>query len=94
MIYIKYYENIDFARYNDINYNYEKLNNIKIPLFMRWGNKKELIKQDAIDLVNILKNKLANKNADINYIDGANHSYSGKENILAEEIYQFLKKIK
>lgn len=92
--YIKYYENIDFAQYNNDNYNYEKLNNIKVPLFMRWGNNKELIKQDASNLVDMLRNKLNNEILDISYIDGANHSYNGYENIISEEIYKFLEKIK
>jgi hypothetical protein len=92
--YVKYYTNIDFARFNDINYNFEKLNNIRVPLFMRWGNNKELISQNANDLVNLLKRKLNNEKVDINYIDGANHSYNGKEDDLAKEIYNFLKEIK
>ena len=91
--YIKYYENIDFARYSDENYDYEKINNIKVPLFMRWGNNKELIKQNVEDLVYILKNKLSNTKLDISYIDGANHSYNGKESVLAYEICKFLSKI-
>lgn len=89
--YTKYYENIDFARYSDTNYNFEKLNNINVPLFMRWGNNKELIKQNASDLVNLIKSKIHNKKSDINYIDGANHSYSAKEEELAEEISDFLR---
>ena len=48
--YIKYYKNIDFAKYTDENYDYDELNNIQIPLFMRWGNNKELIKQNAKDI--------------------------------------------
>lgn len=44
-------------------------------------------------LVNMLKNKLNNKYIDIGYIDGANHSYYGKEDVLASEICGFLKKI-
>ena len=91
--YIKYYENINFAQYHNDNYNYKELNAIKVPLFMRWGNNKELIKQDVISLMDILKNKLNNKKLDINYINGANHSYNGYEDILAEEIYEFLKEI-
>lgn len=91
--YIKYYKNIDFAKYTDENYNYDELNNIQIPLFMRWGNNKELIKQNAKDLTNKLKSKLHNNKIDIDYIDEANHSYSGKEEILAEQIYEFLRKI-
>ena len=91
--YIKYYKNIDFAKYTDENYDYDELNNIQIPLFMRWGNNKELIKQNAKDLTNKLKSKLHNNKIDIDYIDEANHSYSGKEEILAEQIYEFLRKI-
>ena len=91
--YIKYYENINFAQYNNENYNYEELNNIKVPLYMRWGTEQELIKQNVNYLVNILKNKLNNKYFDIGYIDGANHSYYGKEDILADEICGFLKEI-
>ena len=89
--YIKYYENINFAQYHNNNYSYEELNNIKVPLFMRWGNNKELIKQEAVTLIKILRNKLYNENLDINYINGANHSYDGYEEILAGDIYKFLK---
>ena len=90
--YARDYKNFDFARYSDETYNYEELNNIKIPLFMRWGNDKELILQEAKDLCNMLKQKIKNTLLDINYIDKANHSYTGKEEILAEEIYNFLEK--
>ncbi len=88
--YTKYYETIDFAKYSDINYNFEKLNNINIPLFMRWGDNKELIKQDAKQIVKLLNSKIHNNNKDIDYIEGANHSYSGKEKELSEEINKFL----
>ena len=91
--YIKYYENINFAQYNNENYNYEELNNINVPLYMRWGTEQELIKQNVNYLVNMLKNKLNNKYFDIGYIDGANHSYYGKEDVLADEICGFLKEI-
>lgn len=90
--YARDYKNFDFARYSDETYNYEELNNIKIPLFMRWGNDNELILQEAKDLCNMLKQKIKNTLLDINYIDKANHMYTGKEGILAEEIYNFLKK--
>lgn len=90
--YVKYNKDIDFARYHDINYNFKELYDMDIPIFMRWGNNKELIKQDAKELVNILNEKLKDKNTDINYIDGANHSYTEKEEILAEQIYNFLNK--
>ena len=60
---------------------------------MRWGNNKELIKQNAKDLTNKLKSKLHNNKIDIDYIDEANHSYSGKEEILAEQIYELTKAV-
>lgn len=91
--YIKYYENINFVQYNNENYNYEELNNINVPLYMRWGTEQELIKQNVNYLVNTLKNKLNNKYFDIGYIDGANHSYYGKEDVLTDEICGFLKEI-
>ena len=91
--YTKYYENINFAQYHNEYYNYKELNNITVPLFMRWGNNKELIKQDALTLIETLRIKLDNEKLDINFINNANHSYRGYENILAEDIYRFLKEI-
>ncbi len=85
-------KDIDFARFSDENYNYEKINNIKVPLFMRWGNDRELIIQKAEELSTMLKSKIKNKNLDIGVIEGANHSYIGKEEILANEIVKFINK--
>lgn len=82
---------IDFARYGRDN-ELEKLNNIKAPLFMRWGNENEMILQKADELVSMVSNLIQNQNKDINYIDGANHSYNEKEEILAKEIIEFVKK--
>ena len=90
--YAKYYQNIDFARYERKDDDFEVLNKINVPLFMRWGNVNEIIKQDAKDLSDFMNNKIKNLNKDINYIDGADHSYWDKEEQLAEEINIFLKK--
>lgn len=87
-------ENIDFAKFSDKTYNFKEINNIKIPLFMRWGNDKELIIQRADELCKELKAKINNSELDIGYIDGADHSYNGKEEILANEIKEFIIKIK
>lgn len=81
---------IDFARYSDDNYEFNELNNIKVPLFMRWGNNKELIAQDAQQLVKKMNEKITNKNKDINFIDKANHNYKGKEEILANQISEWI----
>ena len=91
--YIKYYENINFAKFHDPNYKYEILNKIQVPLFMRWGNNKEFIKQEVTSIIDTIKNSLINNKLDIGYIDGANHSYDGYEEKLAQDIYDFLQKI-
>lgn len=92
--YAKYNEKINFARYSESNYNFDELNNINIPIFMRWGNLNEMIEQKADDLVSMLSNKINNSKKDINYIDGADHGYTGKEEVLATEIVKFLENIK
>ena len=84
---------IDFAKFSDPSYDFKELNNIAVPLFMRWGNVRELIIQKAEDLCIFLKEKINNPSLDINYIDGANHSYTGKEEVLSEEISYFLSKV-
>ncbi len=88
--YAKYNKEIDFAQYSNKEYNFDELNNIEVPLFMRWGNANEMIEQDAKDLVELLNKKITNKNKDINFVDGADHGYTGKEEILSTEIINFL----
>lgn len=84
-------QEINFAKYGE-DTELKKLNNIDVPLFMRWGNVKEMIVQEAEELTHILNNQITNPNKDIDYIDGANHSYEGKEEKLAEQILAFIKK--
>lgn len=81
---------IDFARYSEDN-EFEKLNNIECPIMMRWGNNNEMILQEADELVGILNEKITNNKKDISYIDGADHGYHDREEILAEQILEFLK---
>lgn len=88
--YARDYQEINFAEYEkDIEL--KKLNNITVPLFMRWGNENEMILQKAEELVTIVNNHISNQNKNIDYIEGANHSYTGKEEILAEQIIRFMK---
>ena len=82
---------IDFAKYGKDS-ELEKLNNIEDPLFMRWGNNHEMIIQKADELVNLLSDIIKNERKDIDYIDGADHGYTGKEEILAKQIVDFIKK--
>lgn len=82
--YFKYNDEINFARFCDKNYEFKELNNIKVPLFIRWGNVNEIIVQKAEEVVNIVKNKV--ENANLGYIDGANHSFYGKEEQVIKEI--------
>lgn len=41
-----------------------------------------------------MERQIKNNNKDINYIEGADYSYSGKESTLADEICKFLKIVK
>lgn len=84
-------QEIDFAQFGK-DTELKKLNNIEVPLFMRWGNVKEMILQEADELIDIMNNTITNPQKDIDYIDGANHSYEGKEVKLAEQILAFIKK--
>lgn len=83
-------KDIDFARYGDELFDFKELNKIEVPIFMRWGNKNELIMQEADKLVEMMRNKIKNKECDIGYIDGAGHNYKGKEIELASQIIDFL----
>lgn len=80
---------IDFAGYGR-DTKLEKLNNIDVPLFMRWGNDNEMLLQRVEELVDIVNNILKNENKDIDYIDGANHGYENREEELAEQIIKFI----
>lgn len=91
--YAKENKEIDFAKYGQDN-KLEKLNNIKVPLFMRWGNQNEMIAQKADELSAMVNNIIKNPYKNIYYIDGANHSYEGKEKMLAKEIIDFIANIK
>ena len=64
--YTKYNKEIDFASYGNDN-KLEKLNNIDVPLMLRWGNQNEMILQKADELVEIVNNAISNENKDINY---------------------------
>ena len=90
--YAKDYQAIDFARFDDEDNEFEVLNKIEVPIFMRWGNVNELIKRDAKDLAEFMNGKIHNPNKDISYIDGADHTYHEKENELAIQIVKFLEK--
>lgn len=91
--YIKYNDEINFSRFSEEEYNFIELNCIDVPLFMRWGNNKELIERKAENQVEFMNEKIKNKEKDIGYINGADHTYSNQESILAKEICDFLKKI-
>lgn len=83
--YLRDYEEIDVDNYNIVSI-------IDIPVFMRWGTYKEMILQKPDELANMVNEKIKHKNKDINYIDGANHSYNDYEKELAEQIIDFVKK--
>ena len=88
--YFKYNKEINFARFGDEEYTFPEINNIKIPLFLRWGNNHDLVIQNMDDLIKMLKTKIKNSKLDIGYIEGADHGYTGKEEALAKEIIKFI----
>ena len=86
-------ERLDFARFDDKFYQFKEINNIDVPLFMRWGTIYEAVSQELDELIPFLEDKIYNKHLDIGYIGGADHSYYGKEEVLANEMMFFLKYI-
>ena len=82
---------IDFAKYGE-DKEMATLNQIETPLFMRWGNDNEMIAQKAEELVTNMSNLISNPQKDIDFIDGANHSYTEKEEIIANQIIEFIKR--
>ena len=91
--YARDYQDINFANFGE-DKELKVLNHIDVLLFMRWGNVNEMIVQMPEELVDLMNNCITNPNKDIYYIDGANHSYEGKEEELAKEIIAFIKKNK
>jgi len=95
--YLRYFgkdnEQIDIARFGDRYYSFKEINNIDVPLFMRWGTIYEAVSQELDELIPFLEDKIYNKHLDIGYIGGADHSYYGKEETLANEMMFFLKYI-
>ena len=81
---ISYNRNSDFKCFNQIN----------CPLFIRFGAEREMIVDSPEKTVQLIKEKVANKNLDVCFISGANHSYNGKEKILAKQILKFIEKNK
>ena len=93
--YVENNKKIDFSRFGDSKYSFKELNNIKVPLFMRWGNIKELIFQEPKELVEFMNEKIKKEDKDISYIKGANHNYTGKEEELGEQLCAwYLKEVK
>lgn len=91
--YLRYYrdnKDIDFARFWDKNYTFPELNNIKVPLFLTWGEK-DLVVQNLEELIEFLKEKIQNPNLNIGYIKDTDHGYTKKEADLAKEIIEFVK---
>lgn len=79
--------------YEDENWKAESLNVIEEPLFMRYGTVNETTTKSADETVKLIKGIVKNKKLDVGYINGADHSYHGKENELINEYIEFLRRI-
>lgn len=93
--YLRYYRDnrdIDFAKFSDKEYDFKEINNIKIPLFLRWGEK-DLVIQSLDELIEFLKLKIDNDKLDIDYIKDTDHGYTNKEEVLGKEIVKFINEI-
>jgi len=92
--YLTYFGNdnqeLDFAKFADRYYDYKEINNIDVPLFMRWGTIYEFIAQELDQLIPALKEKINNTKLDIDYIAGADHNYHRKEEVLAGQMIKFI----
>ena len=92
--YTKYNKNFDFAQFSKENNDFQEINKIGVPIFMRWGDNNELIKYSANKQVELMSVKIKNTKKDIGYIAGADHTYTNKEIELAEQVALFLEKYK
>lgn len=90
--YLRYYRDnkeINFAKFWDKDYDYPEINNIKIPLFLRWGEN-DLVIQNLSELIEELKTKIKNEELDIGFIKETDHGYTNKEEKLGKEIVEFI----
>lgn len=86
--YAKKNEDIDFINPKK-DPSLEKINAIEVPLFMRWGTENEMITAETSKYIEIIKSCLK-KECNINYIQGADHGYTNKEEELAKQIIDFI----
>lgn len=90
--YLRYYRDnaeIDFARFGERDYDFKEINNIEIPLLLRWGET-DLVIQNLDKLIEFLKLKIKNNKLDIGYIKNTDHGYTNKEEVLGKEIVEFI----
>lgn len=81
----------DAVSYEDEKWDGKALKDLEVPLFMRYGSVYETITKKPEEIVAIVKSKV---DADVGYIEGADHSYHGKEKELIQQFIGFLEKNK
>lgn len=79
--------------YEDKEWKADSLNAIEEPLFMRYGTVNETTTKTADETVNLIKKLVKKTKLDVGYIEGADHSYHGKENELINQYIDFLKSL-
>ena len=72
-----------------------KLNQIKVPLFMLFGDQKngEMIEQTSEELIDNLNHWIKNPQKEIQFIKGSDHNYWGKEQEMANKMKRFLENL-
>lgn len=74
------------------NGNFEKLDNIKIPILAFFGSKEDLCVYSPREDLRIITEHLKNPQSETVIIDGANHTYLGYENQIASLVIDWLEK--
>lgn len=84
-------ENSEFDQvsYENKDWDGRALKALSVPLFMRYGTVHETITKKPEEIVDFVKSKVG---ADVAYIEGADHSYHGKEKELITQFIAFLKR--
>ena len=85
---------LDAFPYRDENNDFSMFKKISVPILITFGNDGDYLLQPHETIKQLLNEKKSpDASLDFEVIEGASHSYSGKETILAETILQWMNKL-